>query len=295
MTDIPSDLAPTRALRDEYMAMVQRRRLYSFVLLVVFIALIVAGFDIAENRNAGAFWDGVERLPDYPTEILTRALEQAPGAIWANISWLSSIVWNMLPALVETINIAAVSTLIGAIAAIFLSLLSTRGLARWPWAVPIFRRSMDIMRAVPEIVIALVLVFVLGGGPVPAMIAIAFHTAGALGKLFSEVNENADLKPVEGLSSVGAGWMQRMWLGVIPQVAPNYLSYGLLRLEINVRASAILGFVGSGGIGAELRVTLSQEWRNDEALMIFVLLFLTIVAFDQFSSWGRNRLIGQRG
>ena len=102
-----------------------------------------------------------------------------------------------------------------------LSLLATRGLARWPRLIPLFRRLMDVLRAVPEIVIALVLIFMLGGGPVPAMIAIALHTAGALGKLFSEVNENADLKPVEGLASVGANWTQRMWLGVIPQVAPN--------------------------------------------------------------------------
>jgi hypothetical protein len=84
----------------------------------------------------------------------------------------------------------------------------------------------------------------------PAVIAIALHTAGALGKLFSEVAENADQKPVEGLSSVGATWGQKMWLGVIPQVAPDWLSYVLQRFEVNVRASAILGFVGSGGIGS---------------------------------------------
>ncbi len=119
---------------------------------------------------------------------------------------------------------------------------------------------------------ALVLIFVLGGGPVPAMIAIAFHTVGALGKLFSEVNENASLKPVEGLASVGATWTQKMLLGVVPQVAPNYFSYALLRFEINIRASAILGFVGAGGIG------------------IFLLLFATIVTVDQMSSVVRDRL-----
>ena len=89
------------------------------------------------------------------------------------------------------------------------------------------------------------------------MIAIAFHTGGALGKLFSEVNENADLKPVDGLHSTGANWTQRMLLGVVPQVAPNYLSYMLLRFEINIRASAILGFVGAGGIGYELKNAMS--------------------------------------
>jgi ABC-type phosphate/phosphonate transport system permease subunit len=103
---------------------------------------------------------------------------------------------------------------------------------------------MDANRAIPEIVVALILIFILGGGPVPAMIAIALHTAGALGKLFSEVNENVDMKPLEGLSSVGANWMQRMYLGVFPQVAPNWLSYALLRFEINVRASTIIGAVG---------------------------------------------------
>ena len=140
---------------------------------------------------------------------------------------------------------------------LFLSLMVTRGLAPVPWLVGPLRRVLDLLRAIPEIVIALVLIFLLGGGPVPAMIAIALHTIGALGKLFSEVNENASLKPVEGLASVGAGWSQRMWLGVIPQVAPNYISYALLRFEINIRASAILGFVGAGGIGYDLRNTMS--------------------------------------
>ncbi|MDP3526054.1 MAG: phosphonate ABC transporter, permease protein PhnE, partial [Hoeflea sp.] len=205
---------------------------------------------------------------------------------------LPALLAEFLPSLIETLNIAAVSTLIGAIFAIVLALLSTRGLARWPRMIPVFRRMMDGMRAIPEIVIALVLIFVLGGGPVPAMIAIAFHTAGALGKLFSEVSENADLKPVEGLSSVGANWMQKMWLGVIPQVAPNWLSYALLRFEINIRASAILGFVGSGGIGHDLR--LAMQWgqgRYDQVVAIFILLFITIVFFDQLSSHYRNRLV----
>ena len=140
------------------------------------------------------------------------------------------------------------------------------------------------------------LIFVLGGGPVPAMIAIAFHTTGALGKLFSEVNENADLKPVEGLTSVGASWLQRMWLGVVPQVSPNYFSYALLRFEINIRASAILGFVGAGGIGYELKNAMSWgKGRFDEAAAIFILLFLTIVVFDQLSSHVRGRLIHKGG
>jgi phosphonate transport system permease protein len=123
------------------------------------------------------------------------------------------------------------------------------------------------------------------------MIAIAIHTAGSLGKLFSEVNENASLKPLEGLHSVGANWAQRMYLGVLPQVGPNYVSYALLRFEINIRASAILGFVGAGGIGYELRNSMSWgQGRYDEAAAIFLLLFTTIVVVDQLSGLLRDRL-----
>jgi len=272
-------------MKADYLALVRRRQMYSGLMTILFVAMLAAGFGLADSRNAGGFWEGLPKLFDFPAELLSEAFEKS-SAMPGNL-------WHYLPALIETINIAAVSTLVGALLAIVLSLLSTRGLARWPAMIPLFRRTMDVMRAVPEIVIALVLIFVMGGGPVPAMIAITFHTAGALGKLFSEVNENADLKPVEGLASVGASWLQRMWLGVIPQVAPNYLSYALLRLEINVRASAILGFVGAGGIGAELRVAISWgAGRYDAAAAIFVLLFLTIIVIDQTSSYYRNRLTG---
>lgn len=271
------------AIQSSYMVQVQRRRLYGGLTLMIFVLLMVSGFVVADDRNAGGFWDGLHQIGDYPAAVLSEA--------WAKRADLPALLLHFFPALVETINIAAVSTLFGAGAGLVLSLLSTRGLARWPRLIPLFRRLMDIMRAVPEIVIALVLIFILGGGPVPAMIAIAVHTAGALGKMFSEVAENADLKPVEGLASTGATWSQRMWLGVLPQVAPNYISYALLRFEINIRASAILGFVGAGGLGYELRN--SMAWgpgRFDEAAAIFILLFGTIVFFDQLSSRYRNRL-----
>ena len=282
MTTLTSTMPDIRA---DYVGQVQKKRVYSSILLAVFVALMAAGFITADDRNAGGFWSGITNVFDFPAEVFTEAAQK--------LTLLPGHFVTFLPSLIETVNIAAAATLLGAILALFLSLLATRGLARWPRAIPLFRRAMDIMRAVPEIVIALVLIFVLGGGPVPAMIAICFHTVGALGKLFSEVNENADLKPVEGLHSVGAGWLQRMWLGVVPQVAPNYLSYGLLRFEINIRASAILGFVGAGGIGYDLKNAMSWgHGKYDEAAAIFILLFLTIVVVDQASSYIRNKLAG---
>lgn len=275
-------------IQASYMAQVQRRRLYGGLALLIFIVLMVSGFNVADNRNAGGFWEGLHQIGDYPAEVLSEA--------WEKRAELPALIVKYFPALIETINIAAVSTLLGAVGGLLLSLLGTRGLAKWPRLIPLFRRISDIMRAVPEIVIALVLIFVLGGGPVPAMIAISIHTAGALGKMFSEVAENTDLKPVEGLASTGATWSQRMLLGVLPQVAPNYVSYTLLRFEINIRASAILGFVGAGGIGYELRNAMGWgQGRFDDAGAIFILLFGTIVFFDQVSSRYRNRLTEGQG
>ncbi len=275
-----------REVRAAYAVMTRTKRMYGGIVLLVFVALMSSGFMLADSRNAGGFWDGILNIYIFPGEVVSEAAEKA--------ALLPALMVKFFPSLIETINIAAASTLVGALLAIVLSLLSTRGLSRYPRLIPLFRRLMDISRAVPEIVIALVLIFILGGGPVPAMIAIAFHTSGALGKLFSEVNENASMKPVEGLASVGANWAQCMLLGVMPQVAPNWLSYALLRFEINIRASAILGFVGSGGIGYDLKNAFSWgQGRYGEVAAIFILLFLTIVFFDQLSSHFRNKLVGK--
>ena len=165
MADVTGSVADIRA---DYMALTRRKRMMDGIILAIFVALMVSGFMIADDRNAGGFWDGLHRFFDFPKEVLGEAVEK--------LDELPAHFVNFFPSLIETINIAGASTLIGAMLAMVLSLLSTRGMARWPRMIPVFRRIMDIMRAVPEIVIALVLIFVMGGGPVPAMIAIAFHT-----------------------------------------------------------------------------------------------------------------------
>lgn len=275
-------------IQDNYLALTRKRRIYGAILLLLFVLVMMSGFNLADQRNAGSFADGIGQVLDFPSEVVTEAWEKAPQ--------LPGHFLTFLPSLIETINIAGAATLMGALIGLFLAFMATRGLAFFEPAIPLVRRVMDILRAIPEIVIALILIFIMGGGPVPAMIAIALHTVGALGKLFSEVVENVDRRPIDGLHSVGAGWTQRMWLGVLPQVMPNFLSYALLRFEVNIRASAILGFVGAGGIGYDLRNAISWgQGRYDEAAAIFLLLFFAIVVVDQISSSLRNRLIGDGG
>ncbi|GGB56270.1 phosphonate ABC transporter, permease protein PhnE [Roseibium aquae] len=273
------------ALEQEIMSLRKRRQLYSLIGVLLVIGVVVSGYSKSNSMNSGGFFQGLSQFFDYPSEIVVEAWQSGPAFF--------GIMAGFLPAMLETLNIAAVATLIGGALAVVLAMASSRNVDSWGPLIPVTRRLMDITRAFPELIIALFLIFILGSSPVPAMIAVALHTAGALGKLFSEVNENIDRKPIEGLSACGANWLQRIRYGVMPQVAPNYLSYFLLRLEINVRASAILGFVGAGGIGQELRRTIGWgQGAGDETAAIFVLLFITIMIIDQVSSYLRGKLVG---
>ena len=268
-------------MTDALLRLENQRRLYTGLGLALAIAILISGYQSAESLNSGGFIQGLSKFFDYPSQIVREAIAKGPE-FWPLFP-------RFFPALIETLNIALVATLIGGLLAMILSLAATRNLDVPDRLIPVIRRIMDIMRAFPELIIALFLIFVLGASPVPAAIAVAFHTAGALGKLFSEINENIDVKQIEGLKATGASWIQRVRYGVIPQVLPNYTSYFLLRLEINVRASAILGFVGAGGIGSELARSIG--W-GDGAITsaLFLMLFATIVIIDQLSSALRRRL-----
>ena len=142
MTDISIDQAPKSvdSIQSSYMAQVQRRRLYGGLTLLIFAVLMVSGFNIADDRNAGGFWDGLHQIGDYPADVLSEA--------WEKRADLPGLIAQYFPALIETINIAAVSTLIGAIGGLFLSLAGTRGLAKWPRLIPLFRRISDMMVSV---------------------------------------------------------------------------------------------------------------------------------------------------
>jgi phosphonate transport system permease protein len=115
--------------------------------------------------------------------------------------------------------------------------------------------------------------------------------SGAMGKLFSEVVENIDMKPVDGLTATGAGWWQTIRFAVVPQVLSNFASYALLRFEINVRGASIMGFVGAGGIGQDLIEAIRKFYYSDVSA-ILVLIIITVSVIDSLTSQLRHRLIG---
>ena len=130
-----------------------------------------------------------------------------------------------------------------------------------------------------------------GLGAMPGVIALAIHTMGALGKLFSEVVENIDLKPVDGVTAAGGSWWQIVRFAVVPQVLSNFASYALLRFEINVRGASIMGFVGAGGIGQDLIEAIRKFYYSDVSA-ILLLILVTVAVIDTLTARVRHRLIG---
>jgi phosphonate transport system permease protein len=288
-----------------------RRRLYTIGGLL-FMAVAMAGsLWFANETNAGKFWDRLPHFFDFIDQLLPRdgmevwrALFDLPSpydddslkynypegrAYLAGRLYLPEYVYKMI----ETVNIALVSTLIGFLLGFLLCFVASANVTTQRWLRFFVRRFFEILRAFPEIVIAGFFLAILSLGAIPAIIAVAIHTTGALGKMFYEVVENADMRPVEGLRAVGGNWAERIWFGVVPQVLPNFLSYALLRLEINVRASTIIGAVGGGGIGELLRLSINQT-HEAKTLAIVLLLLLTIIAVDQFSAWLRKLIVGNQ-
>lgn len=192
----------------------------------------------------------------------------------------------------ETILMAITGTLLGTAGALALCFAGSRNLIKNSWIYFFARRFMEICRGVPEILIALVLVFAFGIGPLAGILAVAIHTTGALGKLFAEVNENVSQRPIDGIRGVGGNWFEQMRYGVLPQVLPNFVSYGLLRFEINVRASSIIGFVGAGGIGQELNRVISF-YSDDRVLAVLILVVITVTIIDLISERLRMYFIGK--
>ena len=159
------------------------------------------------------------------------------------------------------------------------------------WVRATSRRLLEFCRTVPEIVFALLFVVAFGLGPMPGVLALAIHTMGALGKLFAEVVENIDMKPVEGVTAAGANRLATLRFAVLPQVMSNFASSALLRFEINVRGAAVMGFVGAGGIGADLMVAIRKFYYSDVSA-ILVLIIATVMVIDLLTERLRHTVIG---
>jgi phosphonate transport system permease protein len=275
-------------LNEAYRKAVARKRLrLTLATAVFFAALVVAS--IGAEVNLRTFFTYFGNFISYFDRIFT--LENG-ARVWTDIGeWFWG--WRKwLWMLGETILISYVGTLFGAILAFALNFFAAENTSPAPWLRFLVRRVLEFARTVPGIVFALIFVIAFGLGPMAGVLAIAIHSTGALGKLFSEIVENADMKPVEGVRSTGASWLSCMRFAVLPQVAAGYASYALLRFEINVREASVMGFVGAGGIGQELVVAVRKFYYSDVSA-ILLLIVLTVFVIDIGTGWARGRLFGR--
>lgn len=190
---------------------------------------------------------------------------------------------------IETIAMGLWGTLLAAIVAVPLAILASENLCP-SWLVFPIRRVLDAMRAINEVVFALIFVVAVGLGPFAGVLALFVHTAGTLGKLFSEAVEAIDPGPVEGIRATGASKLQEIVFGVIPQVLPLWTSFTLYRFEANVRSASVLGIVGAGGIGVSLYQSF-RSFKYPKVCAILIFLIVSVAIIDTLSSKLRQRLV----
>ncbi len=264
----------------------RQRRWRAFGFGCAFFVCAALAFKGAEIDLA-TFWNKLGGFPSYFNRILTldngqRVWTDPAEWFWGLNKWLSL--------LGETLLMAYVATILGACGAFVACFVATPTLTRAPWLALATRRFLEVCRTVPDLVFALIFVVAFGLGPMPGVLALAIHTMGALGKMFGEVVDNIDMKPVEGLRASGAGLVQTIRFAVLPQVLSNFAGYALLRFEINVRGATVLGFVGAGGIGVELLIAVRKFYYSDVSAML-ALIILTVFVIDIVTSRLRARLV----
>lgn len=233
------------------------------------------------------FWSGLGNFASY-FERLAHLDTGAP--VWTDPAyWFWGLRrWSI--ELGQTLLIAYVGTASGVAIGVAGGVLASPHLVRWASLRFVVRRLMEFIRTVPDLVFALVFVVAFGLGPLPGVLAITLHTGGTLGKLFAEVIDNIDVKPLEGVAATGGSWLALVRFGVLPQVLSNFASYALLRFETNVRGAAVIGFVGAGGIGQDLLVAIRKFYYSDVSAMLLMIL-VCVIAIDLVSERLRHRLL----
>ena len=201
--------------------------------------------------------------------------------------------WEFFPKvvspLVDPIKMSISGTVIGCVIPLPVAILASSNINKNIVVVSIFRFILALIRTLPTLIIALVCALIFSLGTFSGTIAIAIFTFGIVAKMLFESIETIDMGPFEAMEALGANKFQAFWSACVPQILPVYLSHSLYCFEMNVRASAILGYVGAGGLG----ITINERigWRDYNSLgMVLLSLFVVVVAIDFFSEYLRRKL-----
>lgn len=227
-------------------------------------------------------WDNLVRLPAGVWLVFYRMFIES-GPDWTYLG-------RSLEAMIESLQIAWVGTVLGAILSLPLGFFAAKNVSSGLVSNAV-RQVLNGIRAFPELILAIAIFIPIAGlGPVAGALAVGIHSIGTLGKLTAEVIEGIDTGPVEAARAVGGRTLQVQRWGVLPQVLPEIVAFWLYRFEINIRAAAVLGVVGAGGIGTVLQQTIVFGRFPRAGMAIIVVVVVTIMV-DTISGWARRRII----
>jgi len=282
--------ARLEVLLADYRREVGRRRRQSLLVLAI-LAILVAIAGRFGEVDLGYLVQHISNFTSYFGRIIPKLTFAHFGADVADWYWN---VAGWLKLLLDTVLIAYLGTLFGAGGAFLIAFFAAANLApsnvlRWS-----IKRIFEFCRTVPDLVFALMFVSAFGLGPLAGILAIAIHTFGTLGKLFTEAIENIDMKPVEGVRSTGSRFIEMVRFGALPQVTSSFASYTLLRFEINVRSGSVVGMVGAGGIGQDLFVAIRKFYYTDVSA-ILLMIIVSVAIIDLVTERIRHRLSGRDG
>ncbi|ERJ11309.1 phosphonate ABC transporter, permease protein PhnE [Haloplasma contractile] len=264
--------------------------LVSFLVVAIFylISIIETGLsdlitDVQIDIEALPFYINI---PTLDTNILNDMARVFGKFMPPNLNYVEKV-W---PKLAETLQMAIIATTFAAIAVIPFSVLGAANVTTNKYLNRSIKFLLNIVRTIPDIILAVVFVALFGIGAFSGIIALTIFSFGILAKLLSESIETIDMNPIDAIYASGANKIQTIWYAVIPQVLPNFVSYALYVFEINVRASIILGLVGAGGIGQLLNERL-KWFQYPDVMMIVIVIFVVVILLDVISNRIRRALV----
>ena len=283
-----STSAQVQRFEEEFARLRRRQRIQLFGFALVFLVVFHFAADFS-NFTLERLAAGLPRIGEYIGKTLP---EIKFVSFFGDVAtWYYGIL-KWLQLLGDTLLIALMATIFGAAGGLLLCFPASRNLAGSYWIYFVFRRIAEVARCLPEVVYALVFVVAFGIGPFAGFLALTAHTTGALGKLFAEANENIEERQLDGVRAAGGNWFEVIRYAVLPQVLPNFTTYTLWRLELNIRSAASVGFVGAGGIGQELYQAIGLNYYEDVSAIVLMIV-VTITLIDLACEKIRHRIIGR--
>lgn len=242
-----------------------------YVLALAFLVASVGSVDLSVDRLV----HGVPRIGDLVGRMVPPDLSRLPS-IGAR--------------LLETFQMAVVGTVIGIAVSLPLAILAAKGLSPHPLVYVSVRGLISLFRTVPDLIWALIFVIAVGLGPAAGTLALAVDTVGFCGRFFAEAMEETDKGPREALTALGASRIGIVFSAVIPQALPSFINTSLFSLEKATRSSVVLGLVGAGGIGIELKVAMDL-FQYRQAATIILAIFILVLVVERASTWMRAKVL----